>query len=595
MRSLIILFLLCTHLLQAQTIDVTSFGVRPNSFTDVTPYVQKVIEACRGQQNTVINFPKGRYDFWPDSATETHYYISNTSSEMEVPVKKQRVGLLLKNLKNVTIEGNGSLFMFHGKMITWVVDSSENIRLQNIEINYERPGMSEMTIKEITPGYVIATVHPDSKFTIINGQLQWYGEKWVMRNYHAVLVKAGQGTLFYSTWDPFLKSKAEIIAPLTVKFSGDFSNFKADTDDVLTIRDRYRDYVGAFQNRSKNISLQNMHIYSMHGLGIVSQFCENLYYDSVFVEPKKGSGRVIASSADGMHFSGCRGQVTIRHCRFSGMHDDPVNVHGTHLKVKEIITPTTLKLRFMHHQTYGFLPFVPGDSVAYLHSKSLQIFGYGIIKTARLINEREVLIKLQEPVSAGLRIDDALENITWTPALHISNSRFAGTLTRGTLVTTRRKVVIENNVYYRTGMHAILIENDASGWYESGPVTDVTIRNNQFIECGYNSSPDNYIIKINPEAHEWVRGYYVHRNIKIENNYFKVYDYPVLRAYNTKGLVFMNNSIERSYFMVPGKDRPAISLRACTGVVIKGNVFDGFRPTLHTEEMTKADIRSDIK
>ena len=145
----------------------------------------KVIE-LRGQQNTVINFPKGRYDFWPCNAAETHYYISNTSSEVEVPVKDQRVGLLLKQLKNITIEGNGSLFVFHGKMITWVIDSSENIRLQNISVKYERPGMSEMTIKEITPHSVTAAIHPDSKFSIINGKLEWYGEIWVTRNFHAV-------------------------------------------------------------------------------------------------------------------------------------------------------------------------------------------------------------------------------------------------------------------------------------------------------------------------------------------------------------------------------------------------------------------------
>src|SRR6185312_10285936 len=104
-----------------------------------------------------------------------------------------------------------------------------------------------------------------------------------------------------------------------------------------------------------------------------------------FVAPEKGSGRVIASSADGMHFSGCKGQITINHCRFNGMHDDPVNVHGTHLQVTEVVSPTTLKLRFMHPQTYGFAAFIPGDSVAYLHSKSLQIFSYGIIQSANLI------------------------------------------------------------------------------------------------------------------------------------------------------------------------------------------------------------------
>src|SRR3954464_7623533 len=111
--------------LKAQIIDVATYGVQPNSFADATEGVRKAIEACRSQNQSVIIFPTGRYDFWPDKAIETHYYISNTSSEKEVPVKTQQVGLLLKNLKNITIEGNNSAFVFHGKMITWVIDSSE--------------------------------------------------------------------------------------------------------------------------------------------------------------------------------------------------------------------------------------------------------------------------------------------------------------------------------------------------------------------------------------------------------------------------------------------------------------------------------------
>lgn len=593
-RFLLLYLLCCTITAQAQTIDVTAFGAKPNSFNDATQNVQRAIENCRNQSSSVINFPTGRYDFWPDEAIETHYYISNTSDEEEVPVKTQRVGLMLKHLKNITIEGNGSLFVFHGKMITWVIDNSEHIKIQNVSVNYERPGMSEMTIKSISPTTVIATIHPDSKFAIINNKLEWYGEKWVTRHYFAALVNPTQGTIFYSSWEDFRKSKAEIIAPLTVKFTGDFSKFKADTGDVLTIRDRYRDYVAAFQNRSKNISLFNIHMYSMHGLGIVSQFCENLDYDSVFVEPQEGSGRVIASSADGMHFSGCKGQITINHCIFKGLHDDPVNVHGTHLQVTEIISPTTLKIRFMHHQTYGFIAFDKDDSVGFVHAQSLQTFGAGIIKSAKLISEREMVVELQQPVTGELKVGDVLENITWTPALTIKNSRFEATISRGTLITTRRKVIIENNVYYRTGMHAILIADDATSWYESGPVMEVIIRNNQFIECGFNSFPNNYIINIQPEAHQLIAGYYVHKNIIIENNLFNVYDYPVLYAKSTDGLVFTNNTISKSDFMKAGKKRAAISLDACTQVNISGNKFEGWQPETEIEKMKKKDIKSDI-
>ncbi|WP_316794716.1 right-handed parallel beta-helix repeat-containing protein [Pedobacter frigoris] len=581
--------------MNAQTVDVTKYGVAPNSFADATEGVKKAIETAKGQERTIINFPKGRYDFWPDQATETNYYISNTSSEQEFPVKKQKVGLFLKGLKNVTIEGNGSVFIFHGKMITWVMDGSDNIAIRNVSMNYERPGMSEMTIKEVTGTSVIANVHPDSKFAIINNRLEWYGEKWITKNYHAVLVRPDQGMLFYSTWDPFMKSKAEILGPLQVKFSGDFSKFKAQPGDVLTIRDRYRDYVGAFNYRSKNIRLQNVHMNSMHGLGIVSQFSENLTYDSVYVEPENGSGRVIASSADGMHFSGCKGQITINNCRFNGMHDDPVNVHGTHLRVTEVVSPTSLKLRFMHHQSYGFDAFIPGDTVAYVHSKSLQIFEQGVIKSAKLISEREMLVEMQKPFSAELKAGDALENVTWTPSVTIKNSRFEGTISRGTLITTRRKVLIENNVYYRTGMHAILIENDAEGWYESGPVTDLTIRNNQFIECGFNSAPNNYVISINPQNHEMLPNYWVHKNIRIEGNTFKIYDSPILSAQSTSGLYFTNNKIALTDFLPARNTRPAINLIGCTKVRINGNLFDKTAASgIEAKKMVKTDIKSDI-
>ena len=602
MRTIILSILtLIVFGLRGQTIDVTQFGAQPNSFADATASVKKAIEAAKGQANAILNFPKGRYDFWPDSAIETHYYISNSSSETEVPVKKQRVGLFFKELKNLTLEGNGSTFVFHGKMISWVLDSCENIAMRNFTVDYERPGMSEMTVRSVLPTEVTVAVHPDSKFTIIDGKVQWYGEKWIPNpnGFFLARINPHQDKIFYSNWAPFQASKAEKIGAFGIQFSGDFSKFRADTGDVLTLRDAIRDYVGVFQNRSKNISLRHIHMNNMHGLGIVSQFCENLDYDSIYVEPAKDSGRVIASSADGMHFSGCKGQISINNCRFSGLHDDPINVHGTHLKVKEIISPTQLKLRFMHHQSYGFMAFAKGDTIAFLHAKALQIYGEGIVKSSKLINEREMLVELEKPVPKQVKLGDALENITWTPALRLTNSRFERTISRGTLVTTRRKVLIENNTYYRTGMHAILIENDAMGWYESGPVSDVTIRNNTFIECGYNSTPGSYAIKINPENSERIKNYFVHRNIRIESNLFQQNAEPVLSAKSTKGIFFVNNRIAKvdrtAVVGVNGEAQPTFTLIDCTGVQIKGNKFDDDRPDIRVQGMTKGDIKSDIK
>ena len=82
---------------------------------------------------------------------------------------------------------------------------------------------------------------------------------------------------------------------------------------------------------------------------------------------------------------------------------------------------------------------------------------------------------------------------------------------RGFLLTTRGKVIIEGNTFHRCSMSAILIENDAEGWFESGPVRDMVIRGNTFLGCG---------IDINPQTRSAKPEEPVHENIRITDNWF---------------------------------------------------------------------------
>lgn len=578
------------------TIKVSHYGIKPNMFEDVAVNVAKAIDACKKKKNPMLVFEKGRYDFYPAHAEVRNYFISNSSSEEECPSKLKTIGLLFEGIKNLKIEGNGSQFMFHGKMTTFAFDHCENIQLQNVKIDFDRPTMSEMTFREVSDSVIISDINPDSKHAIIDGKLYWYGEGWGMKEFHSVLVKPKEGTAFYSSWSPFLNSKAEVISPFRVRFTGNFKKCDFQSGDVLTIRDPNRDHAGAFINRSKNVELKNVTIYYMHGQAILSQFSENLHYDSVFVMPRPESGRVISAWADCMHFSGCKGQITIENCYTKGAHDDAINVHGTYLKVTKIVSPTTLKVRFIHPQTYGFEAFFKGDTVALVHSSKLQIFNTRILSSAKLINEREMLLEFEKPLSSDLVVGDCVENLTWTPSLIVRNCRFERTNTRGILVTTRKRILIENNIFYRTGMHAILIANDAANWYESGEVTNVTICNNIFKECGYNSAPENYVISITPENHELVLGYMVHKNILVENNLFEVYDNPILTARSTENLVFKGNQIVKISFMKhQGEKRPNFNFDACSKVVIKNNKSEGFNKLIVlTENMMKEDIISDL-
>ncbi|MCX6996889.1 MAG: right-handed parallel beta-helix repeat-containing protein [Kiritimatiellaeota bacterium] len=161
-----------------------------------------------------------------------------------------------------------------------------------------------------------------------------------------------------------------------------------------------------------------------------------------------------------------------------------------------------------------------------------------------------MLLTLEKPAPAGIVANDVIENVTWTPEVAIRNCRIEMCSTRGFLLTTRRRVVIENNIFKKTAMWAILVSNDARNWFESGPVRDMTIRSNQFIRCGIAIWPENSSAK--PEDP-------VHENIRIEGN---VFDNTEIIAKSVKGLTITGNT------SIPGELR--VHTEACTDV-IKGN------------------------
>lgn len=573
-------FLLLTGILlstfsRSQSISVADAGIRADTYENVTARVQKLIdEAIRGGQKTLV-FPKGRYDFWPDGAIRARYFISNTATEAEDSLKIRTIGMLFKNARNLTLEGNGALFVFHGKMTTILLDGCENVTLQNIHVDFERPGMSEMRYARVSDGSVELDIHRDARYAIRDGRLEWFGEGWKTTHFHAVEFDTTLKTMRYSDWKTFNNSKATEIAPYRVRFETP-KNFKPKQGNVLTVRDIIRDQVGMLILESKNVTLQDVGMHYMHGLGIVSQYTENVTMRRVTCAPRAETGRIVASSADFMHFSGCRGKVTVEDCRFSGAHDDPINVHGTNLRIVAKPDANRLRVRFMHGQSYGFNAFFAGDTVAFVHAATMQRFANGRVKSVERVTDREVMLTFEKPVPAGLEDHDCVENMTWTPEVLIRGNHFTRTNTRGLLLTTPRKAIVENNVFFRTGMSAVLIEADAEGWYESGPVRDVTIRNNEFIDCAYQGGPGNAVIAIHPSNKVADVKQPVHFNIRIENNVFRTFDYPVLYAKSTQGLMFKDNTVVRTQALSPQTEHKRMFyFNGCSDVEISNLKLSG--------------------
>jgi Right handed beta helix region len=522
-------------------VSATDYGVKPNTFKNASPALRQAVEACIRTGAKVLSLPGGRIDLWPEGAVEKELYISN-ATEDDTLSKSKHIALCLDSVHHLVVEGHHTLLMLHGKMVSFALLHCEDVAIRGIRVDYERPTMSEMTITSIRPDKVEVRIHPDSRYRIDDtGRVHFYGALWEAQHFFTIAYDPADETMRYSSFEPFLSSKAKGIGALRVSFRGDFSKAGLHVGEVVTVRDPYRDGVGGFIETSRDVLLDDVDLYYMDGLGIVSQYSENLVFKGVRVAPRQGSGRIISAFADCFHFSGCRGSILLDSCCTKGSHDDAVNIHGTQLRIVSISDSKMLRVRFMHPQTWGFEAFHPGDSIAYINPQTLLPTGYGVVRSAALIDPREIALGLAAGPPDSVHLGDCIENISWTPEVTIRHCRFERTNTRGVLVTTRRKVLIEDNTFYHTGMYAILIADDALSWYESGAVRDVTIRRNRFLGCGYNSAPDDYVIAIAPENREVVAGAFVHHNIRIEDNAFDTRDGLLLTARSVDGLTFLGN------------------------------------------------------
>ncbi|AIQ25439.1 alpha-galactosidase [Paenibacillus sp. FSL H7-0737] len=551
-------------------IRLTDFGVLPDSGLDAQPAMTRAIEAAAEITGPVLlDCPKGCYHFYPEEAIRAPYYISNTTSEEENPDVTKTIGILLKGLHNLTFEGNGSLFIFHGKQTMFLLDGCKNIEIRNLHTDYARPTVTEMTITESGTHYFDVQVHSDSRYEIRDGKLVWIGEGWSfsegpMQTYDPL----SNTTWRVDNWSE-LADSVEELEPMKLRLHFDHGP-EVVPGQVLQSRDGIRDQVGVFIVESANITFSDVGLHFLHGLGVVGQFSDNLTFQRMDISPRLETGRTVTGFADFIHMSSCRGKITVADSRFAGSHDDVVNVHGTYLRIVEQLSTNRVKVRFMHPQTYGFTVFYPGDEIEFVRSGSLTTYAANEVIEVTRLNPCELILTLAQPIPKGLGSHDVIENVTWTPEVEVVNNHLARVPTRGILVTTRRKVEIKGNVFDRMQMSAILVALDAESWYESGKVEEVTIAENHFIECGGIEHP---VIFISPENTEVDESTPVHQGIVIKNNRFETGETLVLSAKSTRGLVFSANEIvmggEGTNCLSSVAD--AIRLTACSEVDIQDN------------------------
>lgn len=539
--------------------------VTPDS-PDMTKDIQAAIEEAKSYdgKSVTIELQNANYNIYRKSSSHQLYHISNTTSEKENPDQTKHIGLWLKGLKNITIDGKGAHLITHGEMTSFVIDGCENITLKNFTVTAADPTVPELTATEVGDRHMTVHIHPQSKYLIKDGKFSFVGDSWTLSEGIAQSYDP-EKDITWRSWSPLPGlQKAIELEPNLLRFTYN-TKPQATPGMIFQMRDGIRDEACGLIQYSKNVTLEDVHLAFLGNFGLVGQMSENITYRNLTFAPETGSGRTCAGFADFVQMSGCKGLILIENSRFTGAHDDPINIHGTHLAVTDFLSPNEIVVKYMHHQTYGFQSFLPGNEIEFIDPYSLLPLASFKVKKSKMKSEREIIVTLDKSVPDSIRKKPELviENVTYTPEVIIRNNFFSRIPSRGLLVSTRRKILIENNTFFRMQMSGILIADDARSWFESGMVRDVTIRNNNFIEC------NEPVILIAPENSQ-NKGY-VHRNITIANNRFKLIGKNAVSARSVDGL-----KINGNLFLHPEaiNIEGLITTTDCQNVIIKDNIIE---------------------
>lgn len=585
---------------QPVVMRMSDFGLKPDSKENAIPLIRKALEECKKHSNAVLTFENGRYDFWPDSAFTKEYFESNTTNDAP-----KKLGVLIEGIKGLTLDGGGADFIFHGAMQPITVDNSENIKIQNVNIDWDIPLTAQGRVLASSPNNIDLEIDiKQFPYEITNGKLIFTGENWKAESRWFMEYEAATHRIAYHTgddgcvrgdWSKYSVSEQNLGV---VRMNGKFTRVPK-MGNYLILRHSKRDHAGIFIQESQNVKLENVNIYHCAGLGVLSQFSRNLDYLNVKFMPNAAKNRYFSGHDDGFQVSNCAGQVNISNCEFGGLMDDPINVHGTSVKIIEKIDDTRLKCRFMHEQSTGMIWGHTNDTIGFLENESMQTVSKGVLVKFEKLNRDEFTVEFKSAIPVEIQAGDALENLTWSPSVNIRNCKFHSCRARGLLVSTPGKVVIDKNEFESSGS-AILIAGDANGWYESGAVTDVTITNNIFWDACMTSMYQfcEGIVSIYPIIPKVDPQKSYHRNITIANNTFHAFDYPVLYALSIDGIRFMKNRIVRSHEFEPfHARRHCLTFEACRNVEVKGNVFEGdvLAKDIWVEKMDPKQIITDLK
>lgn len=518
---------LCTPALRAQddTIPLSAVTIKTGDATSVQNGIMAAYHA--GQKS--VQIPPGEYRFAPGAF------------------------LHLKELTNFEIKAEGVTFIFDRLGIGIGFDQCKNTSLSGLTVRRDPLPFSQGRIVAISDNRKAIDVRISKGYPMDVDDKTYY-PKFFLNAYDAS-TRLWRADLFPSARD------VERIGDDTFRFHAAQAVNASDgwmPGAAVAWRGAVSMDIGV--HRCEKMKITDVTIQSGNGFCIYEQYGggENSYSYTVTYGPTPDGAiepPLLSSNADAFHSLGVRKGPHLEKCRFEGMNDDGIPIHGQYAMVQEA-NATEIVIR-LHRPPFS----QPGDTLRFIDERGVAM------EEARVIYSEPVLYTAKKPAPTDLRLFQDAPNaqyervlldkpvsakFAWLAAnLNASGDGFSirdcfirNHRGRGILLKASNGL-IENCTIEHSSMGGIVVAPEISYWNEADYARNVAIRNNTIRECNSWSEPGASqagALTIGAYEHKaFVPLPGGHQNIVVDNNTFERNDGPNIVISSAEGVAIRDN------------------------------------------------------
>ena len=509
-----------------------------------------VLDSQKGK--SLINIPKGRY--FLDIDKGVHYTFNN--------------------MKNVTVEGNGSVIICKKQSRAFDIKNCENFTLQNITIDYDPLCFTQGTLDAISDdgrkwevtlheGYPVENIY--------HSKIQFFDPK-------TMDLKENFYTMHNSDYT-FEQSK-ENLRKLTLTIKRNIPKGVVNVGEYIVFPIMVKNMAQHCIVMESNINqvLKNVTIYGSNMFSIVEHDCDNTHFLNCTItrnptDNSKSIRRLRSGNGDGIHSKHAVKGPTIDGCRVEFNADDNIAINGRFYPVYKI--DKDKKEIFILSRDGAVFQVEPTDEIVVVNNSGpIRGMSKVLSKKNDVASKADLdscfakfTIKLQSQenlkYAACIKLDSWVDNLSVGDLVYSSNrtgnnfivrNNFVGhTRARGILIKASNGI-IENNTIEGTQLAAISLSPEFN-WLEAGCSNNIVVRNNSIRNCMHASTHPGMtqpgvitVITINASGKVSEAG--TSNNITITNNTIDHCPKPYVVATSTTNLTISENKFSNEDILV---------------------------------------------